>query len=115
MGESLDISERLGAYYVQWVIDGELGGVVGEERFDESDLVGASGELWDVIKANLTASKTDGVQRDSTGYYWDSPRLARSALRAIRAALRDKTSKPWPDWAIAASAAGWKAPKGWKP
>jgi len=29
--------------------------------------------------------------------------------------IKDKSNKPWPQWAVQAKAAGWTPPKGWKP
>jgi hypothetical protein len=41
---------------------------------------------------------------------------AKRALSLANATLNSLAdSKPWPQWAIDATAAGWKAPKGWKP
>lgn len=39
-------------------------------------------------------------------------RVCNTALKAERAKRRDV---PWPEWAIKATAEGWKPPKGWKP
>jgi hypothetical protein len=50
------------------------------------------------------------------GLYWYTRSAASKALAAAKAALTvHRSAKPWPEWAKQALAAGWKAPKGWKP
>ncbi len=53
----------------------------------------------------------------SGGFYWEERAAAQRALTLCNAALRAtrSTENPWPAWALEAVAAGWKAPKGWKP
>lgn len=47
---------------------------------------------------------------------WYTRSGASKALAAAKAALTiHRSAKPWPEWAKQALAAGWKAPKGWKP
>lgn len=53
---------------------------------------------------------------DFDGLFWESKAKAQAALAAAKAAIKAaQSSKPWPDWAVKAAAAGWKAPKGWQP
>jgi hypothetical protein len=67
---------------------------------------------WDHWMAQRAASVSDGVEQDHNGFFWESKRAARSALRVINEAL--KHQKPMPEWAQKALAAGWKPPKGWR-
>lgn len=47
---------------------------------------------------------------------WYSKSGAAAALRVAKAAVAAaKSNRPLPEWAQQALAAGWKAPKGWKP
>ena len=110
-------SERIG-YQIVWFLEEEsdTGARLGESTYSERDLAKAKPEDWDHITATITASKTVGVQRDGhNGYYWESRKDAAAALKAIKFALKDKGAKPWPEWAVKATAEGWKAPKGWTP
>ena len=48
--------------------------------------------------------------------YWESEAAAKRAATIARRILRElRGAAPWPDWAIAAQAAGWKPPRGWRP
>lgn len=54
--------------------------------------------------------------RDNCGFWWESKDEARRAMALAQAACESAhAAKPWPAWAVKARAAGWKAPKGWKP
>lgn len=120
-----DAEDYSDACYIAWVFDGDAGGALGDPTYTQADLVKAAadptGDDWDHVKATITASKTVGVERiraryaHTTCYVWPNRKLANAALRAIRAALKDKGDKPWPEWAVKAKAAGWTAPKGWTP
>ena len=103
-------------YRLAWYFEdeGDFGGIVGEELYTENALKNASADDREAIVAQLTAAKTEGVQRDAVGYFWESKKDALGALRACKTAMKN-TETPWPEWAIKAQAAGWKAPKGWKP
>lgn len=48
-------------------------------------------------------------------YYWDTETAAKRARALCRAAAKHAHGFIMPDWACRALAAGWKAPKGWKP
>lgn len=115
-------ADRYGeGFYIAWVFDGDEGGVLGEEVYTQTDLDKARPESWEHIRATLAAAQTEGVTRQRAQmahcdcYVWPSMKLARQALRAVRAAIKDRSGVPWPDWAVKAQAAGWKPPKGWKP
>lgn len=110
-------ADRLG-YFLAWYFpeEGDIGATLGESEYTEEQLARAKPNDWEHVKATITASRTDGVERcGSDGYRWQSKTKAQAALRAINAAIKDRASKPWPDWAVKAKAAGWKAPENWKP
>lgn len=110
-------SDREG-YYIVWYLAeiGDLGAILGEETYTEAQLAKAGENDWEHIKATVVASKMSGVKRHGhSGYRWESAAKAVAALRAVKAALKDKSKKPWPAWALEAKAAGWKPPKGWTP
>lgn len=117
MSDRLVIEETGGVWRIVWELEdeGDIGAALGESQYTERDLAGATGGDWEHIKATLAVAATDGVERDSNGYFWETYRGATAALRAAKAALRDKSGKPLPEWAVKALAAGWKAPKGWAP
>jgi len=108
----LDESPRLAWYFEE---DGDYGAVLGEEVFTRAQLDSSSTNDREHVLATLTAAKTEGVRRDSNGYYWPSLTAARAALRTIKAMLKADPGGKWPEWAIKAQEAGWKPPKGWKP
>lgn len=95
--------------------DGE-GGCIGDCGPCEMSAITSETNRSDreVIVANVTASKTDGVSKDSSGFYWEDYASANHALKQIKIALKN-IEHPWPEWALKAKAAGWKSPKGWKP
>ena len=102
-------------YRLSWYLpdDGDIGGSVGDMSYTEIDLK----ELDDVDVAivYLAVAKLDGIQRDFSGFFWETQAAAQSALRIAKAAIAAGVDRPLPDWARQALAAGWKAPKGWKP
>lgn len=56
------------------------------------------------------------LPRVGSDYEFDDKRDAQACLRIINAKLHyAKKSKPIPDWAEKALAAGWSPPKGWEP
>ena len=119
--EDRDIYEDHYQYRIAWFLgdeDGEMG-VLGEgrERFTQKQLDKAPPESWERIKAHLVLQQMKDETRecDTTGYYWESVSAAKKALVLIRTALRDKSNKPWPQWALEAKAAKWTPPKGWTP
>jgi hypothetical protein len=60
------------------------------------------------------AAKPFAESRGRNGFVFGSQSSALKALRAARAALKN-LGAPMPEWALKATAAGWKPPKGWKP
>lgn len=122
MKDRLILSEYTNGHQhrIAWFIveHGEEGAVLGEDEYTEADLAKCVGRRvgeWEHVAATIAVSKIAGVQHDRRGYYWESRKDASSALRAARAAIKDRSAKPWPEWAVKASAEGWKPPKGWAP
>lgn len=110
MSEKLDIFEdqRNGGYYLAWVIDGDQGAeILTNPSSDDA-------ETKAIIEAVRPFARNEG--KGYSVFIFESKTSAMQALRAARAAVKSaKASTPWPDWAIAATAHGWKAPKNWKP
>ena len=111
------VENRDGTYSIQWWLaaDDDMGAVLGESTYTETDLIDT--DDYEHIRATLVAAETPGVNRrsnDMGGYYWETFKAARLALRTIKSALK-AAGKPWPAWALQAKAAGWRPPKGWKP
>lgn len=107
-----------GDHRIVWFLSDvqDLGAVLGENTYAPSDLKRAKPDDRDHIAATIAASQTAAVQQDSKGYFWPSRRDANVALRECNAAIiAAKADAPWPQWAIKAKTAGWKAPKGWTP
>lgn len=66
--------------------------------------------------ASYATARACGGSRDDRGFYWESESAAKKAKTAVNAAIKAaEKDTPLPDWAVKALAAGWKAPKGWKP
>jgi hypothetical protein len=104
-------------HYICWYFseEGEAGATLGDVVYTEAQVKNAPAEAWEARAASFAASKTEGVEKDSEGYFWQSKKAANNALRAIKTTLKAGHRKPWPHWATKAAAAGWTAPKGWKP
>lgn len=117
----LNIFEGADGYYLAWEFPEDIGAELGElytvrdnclppepskaENFDEYI-------TWLAEKTALEC-KPDWI---NTRFNWETKTGGLRALRTIRAAMKSATAdKPWPEWALQASAAGWKPPKGWKP
>lgn len=111
-----DDSRRV--YRITWFLadDGDHGADLGDgDEYTDADLADALGDDRPHIVACMAAAKSDGVERDRRGYFWESHRDAATALRACNIAIKNDGGPPWPEWATKAAAEGWKAPKGWKP
>lgn len=102
---------------LSWYIpeDEDIGGSLGDEQYTEDDLTKVDASDVDCVVAYLAASKLDTVQRDHSGFYWETRSQAVAALRIVKAAIAAGVDRQMPDWAQKALAAGWKAPKGWRP
>jgi hypothetical protein len=120
MSTYLAIGGREYSWTIVWIVDDDEGATLGQDRYKDSDLEKVQGDLWEHVAATLAVSKTEGVKfvrSDFLGghYIWESLSDAKKALRAAKAAVKDKRRKPWPEWAVKAQANGWKPPKGWAP
>lgn len=94
------------------------GADLGDTAFKESDLKKYKGsDNLEHILASLTAMKTEGVDKDIYGCFWESKKAANKALTVIQEVLKNFSDHHvlWPEWAVKAKSAGWKPPKGWKP
>lgn len=105
-------------YSLQWFVDGDLGGFVGDDDYSSESLVNAATrEERETIAASLAVKGADGVELRGT--YCSYPcfatrKLAELARRAAMLAVKN-IEQPWPDWALKAKANGWTPAKGWKP
>jgi hypothetical protein len=107
MTTRLDTFEVRYDWIVAWDDEGYPGLALGEDAGDEPEHIAAS-KAAESLGTNRR--RTDGALT------WESKSDATKALRAARAAVKAaKAGKPLPEWAITATAAGWKPPKGWTP
>ena len=109
-----------GPYFLQWICEGEEGAEVGDydEVVTEAKLQKEveNEDLFEFLKAEqVAASLKLDKPNQSRGYEFETVTTAKKALAIINAALKDKSTKPWPEWALKAQGAGWKPPKNWKP
>lgn len=127
MADKLVLNECRNGYQIGWELEGEgdIGACLGQDEFTEKDLQEAKLAFangkddeghYEHILATMTVKALADGRSGWDGYYWESFAKAKKALSLAKAALQAaKSNVPWPDWAIKAKAAGWKAPKGWKP
>lgn len=117
MSDTVTIESRDAyTYYLQWITDGEEGACIGDELYDAADLAKADKDMrWFVAATIAVAGMKPKPERRKGGYgfEFDSKTRAKEALRLAKAAKNHPY--PMPEWATQAIAAGWKAPKGWKP
>jgi|APFre7841882654_1041346.scaffolds.fasta_scaffold191425_1 hypothetical protein len=123
--DRLDIVDgSRGLWQIKWFLvddDNDFGAILGEVEYTFEEVAQAEPDDWEHRMATYVAGKSKGVERCSggLGYGWESLKDAKAALTQIRAALKggmkEAPKKPWPQWALEAKAAGWKAPKGWTP
>jgi hypothetical protein len=105
--DRLDIFADRCNFIVAWDDEGCPGLALGEDAGDELE--------HDIATKAAEAIGTHDRRADGA-FVWESESDAKKALRAARAAVRAaKAGKPLPEWAITATAAGWKPPKGWTP
>jgi len=114
-------------FRLQWLIeddDYDTGAILGEnypknvstakKNLEKENI--STEEKIDCI-ALIAAEETKGMMKDSDGYYWETKKEAREALKYIKASIKnfkeDKTN--WPDWTKKALLNNWKPPKNWKP
>ena len=126
----LVLDARREGYCIGWWLeeDDDIGATIGDgydyktfsdeairEKTEEDDrLHNIAGRTLEKLSKDPKWSV--GMTRDHEGFRFDSRAKAREALRLIKAEFKAFESKtPYPEWAVKALAAGWKAPKGWKP
>lgn len=84
--------------------------MLGNERIVGGEKTNAA---QDIIRAMPILHPADMT---ALTWVWESKASATIALRAAKAAVQSVVAKrPTPEWTKQAIAAGWKAPKGWKP
>lgn len=126
MADRLIIVESSVGYRIQWEIDDgdDKGAFLGQEKKEPPEDFYASTtpmdrEYWAAERAGFQVIKDgdpDTRGHDSTGFWWESRTQATKALAKVKALMNAALEGvPWPDWAVQASAAGWKPPKGWRP
>jgi hypothetical protein len=125
MADKLVVVEDRSVYRIQWELDDgdDMGAFLGQERREPpADYNKASKmdrDYWAAERAGFQVIKEgdrDTRGHDAIGFWWESKTQAAKAFTKIRALMKSSLSEiPWPDWAVQASAAGWKPPKGWKP
>jgi hypothetical protein len=123
MSERLAIEERGGAYRIGWYFYGDenedeefglmLGDHIVSDGIDNRETQAAA----DAIAASpFRPDYPESLAKRGRAWTWESKSKAQKALAIANAAIKAlNAKKPWPDWALKAVAAGWKAPKGWKP
>lgn len=103
--EGWGVDERREGYRIAWWCAdvGDWGLCVGPDEVlaDDPDVSGA---------AILCAAA--GVPHDGAGYLFATERDAGAILRQHADAM---AGRPWPEWAVEAQRAGWRAPTGWTP
>lgn len=120
MKEKLIVYDDRGIYRIGWYLpdDDDMGMSLGEDlssisQCKDKEHKAATIALYQV--ANKLCN-LEGMELDGFGFYWESKSKAQAALRLAKQAVKDLGSAtPMPEWAKQALAAGWKAPKGWKP
>jgi hypothetical protein len=129
MADRLVVDETLNGYQVFWLINDEVfgedtGAVLGQGETHSSiermrqDLKNGKVKEEDLehIIATVTVAEIGNPNLGTGGFVWETLAEAKKALTAAKAAYKiAKSNKPWPEWAVRASGAGWKPPKGWKP
>ena len=114
MSDKLAIIEDGYAYRICWVVDGEEGAWLGDYLYPQHNPTFHDDNEHRV--ATEAANQAGGCEIENFGLRWESKARAQEALVSARAALKAaRSSKPYPEWALTALAAGWKAPKGWVP
>ena len=107
-------------YRIQWLLqddDDDMGAILGQggERFSAKMVARAKPENWEHEMATHVARQDKFVERDNEGFYWESIGRAKAVLKLINVALKDRSKRPWPSWALEAKANGWTPSKGWTP
>ena len=118
--DKLIIVEDHYCYRIQWLLqedEDDTGAILGQggERFSIEQVAKAKSDDWEHRMATHVADQDEYVLSDNEGFYWESDSRAKAVLKMINIALKDKSKKPWPAWALEAKAHTWTPPKGWTP
>jgi len=107
VGQSIRLVD--GQYVHDWVGDGRDAYDQSEREYRAVEIaaLGFAKQHDDVITVHNGGWDLGGASKTTCVAFL---RICRAAYRAAKTSLR-----PWPAWAVQASAAGWKPPKGWKP
>ncbi len=99
-------------YHIGWLCwDEEYGDEEGLRLGEGGKDVGADHTAAEAAVKDMKDGREDGG-----AYFWESRSAAQRALKVAKEAVKAAAAnRPLPDWAKKALAAGWKAPKGWKP
>ena len=112
--DTLSVYEGRDGFTICWIVDGEQGADIGDRCIGKCS-PGDEGHESYVVQETVRASDGCKVARvPRGGFYFESRAQAVAAKRAADFA-RKNIEIPMPAWALTAAAAGWKAPKGWKP
>lgn len=109
----LGIEQDRSGNYIAWYLpeDGDFGVRLSNENLDTEEHNIAVRVATEFFKANNL--DFPNPHRD---FYFESEKQARDCLRRINIELLAwQEKRPLPEWAKQALAAGWKAPKNWKP
>jgi hypothetical protein len=108
MRDRLVVEEDRGVWRVQWWIasGGDMGAVLGQEDVVPAVTSKPGSDDWDHETATVAAHASTGCQKDHTGFFWESQKLARAAANA---AIKNR---PLADWERKALESGWKPPNG---
>lgn len=116
MKSKIDIFEERYSYGLAWYDEDGEGLRFGDDpEMERAPSPPKDPELAEHWHAYQAAKAAPGCE-EGRFLAWESRSQAMAACRAARAAVKLAASnKPLPEWAKKAIAAGWKAPKGWKP
>jgi hypothetical protein len=124
MADKLVVVEYRDSFRIQWELDDgdDLGAFLGQSTKCPPDKAPENKddrEFWAHERAGfqvIYSPDSEGCGHDHTGFWWETETKAKFALAKVNAMAKAALSEiPWPDWAVKATAAGWKPPKGWKP
>ena len=114
----LEIEQQRGVIRIGWYSpeDGEIGAYTGDR--DTSPSVNSNDDerkiLWELATADTAVEPFACSGKSIDGFQFETIKQARLALIAANTSLLSGGA-PMPEWAVRATEAGWKPPKGWKP
>lgn len=107
-----DNDSRRGKWRISWAFEDDIGGSLGQNETDGLGEAPADRGNWEHWAASKAVKDLPEIQRDGSGFYWETQAKALKALRVAKESL--KQDRPMPEWAVKALEAGWKPPKNWK-